>query len=498
MTIDRNESMRQLVEMAVSSGRKRQSAQTGYIHYCYHLQEDEPHLPIPIVENFLFALALLKSRTIENVNEAKTILDGLLHFQNMSEESIAFGNFPIYMHEYPICKDRFTGIQVACAIYWILRQFHHVIGQDLKLRLENSFAKLLTHALKTHREKAAPYPIVMKLSSVAKAGGNLLQLRHIEEEGAKLLDQLVTNSDRSSWYCPESLGEILSGLMMVYPRLSESPWADLWKHLGDTWHRQTCTYVGPAFKEWQCGEEPQVTLYDFIMGYFSGGFSARAMKESMVHLQSTLIPASDDILSEPPYPLRIDGSFGNEQWHLYHHKQLAYCFIEKSPDINPIYLKGYHPLRIVWGDLQRVHTFVCQGGNSKTTEFVLVPGGVDIIFQLNNPVEVEDREKSRETIFFMDAHDELTTLISGQKATTFSLGEEITMRSGVCGLSLTFHLQEGDGRFLGHRMLGNRPSQVCLKGKQRYNASDWQLFMRTVQRSELCIVKASLRIAEGS
>lgn len=493
---ERIENMRQLVDMAMSCARKRQSAQTGYIHYCHHLQDEEPHLPIPIVENFLFALALLRSRTIENVNEARTILDGLLHFQNQSEESMAAGNFPIYMHEYPICKDRFTGVQAAMAIFWILKQFHQVVGQDLKKRLEGSFVNLLAHALKTHSEKPAPYAIAIKIAALAKSGGILLLRQDFEAAGQRMLDQLHANRDPLSWYCPASLGAILSALAMVYPRLSESPWADFWKFLGETWHRHTCAYVGPAFKEWQYGEEPQVTLYDYFLGYFSGGFSERALQDSLVHLETTLIPAYEDVLATPHYPVRIEGSYGEVKWHLFHNKLLAYCFIEKSPEINPVNIKGFHPMRIVWGDRQRVHTFVCQGGNSKATEFAPVPNGVDIIFELSNAVEVEDREKSRETIFFIDIHEGLDMLISGQKATTFALGEEIMIRSGACGLLLTFHLQEGDGRFLGHRMLGNRQSQLNLKGKRRYHAYDWQIFMRTVQRSDLCVVKAELRIAE--
>lgn len=493
---DRIESMRQLVDMAITSGRKRQSAQTGFLHYCYHLQEEEPHLPIPIVENFLFALALLRGRTVENVNEAKIILDKLLHFQNKSKEGMGVGNFPIYLHEYPLCKDRFIGTQVAMTIYWILKQFHQVLGQDLKKRLEEALTNLLSYSLTMHREKAAPYAIAIKIACVAKAGGSFLKRNDFEEEGEKLLEQLHAKWDQSVWYSPAGMGALLSALKMVYPRLSESPWCDFWKHLEETWHAHTCCYVGPALNEWQDGQEPQVTLYDHFLSYFTGEFSARIKRESTIHLEAALIPACDDVfhLSQPPS--RIDRLSNEIKWHLCQNRHLAYCFIEESPTINSIVAKGFHPLRIFWGDRQRVHTFVCQGGNSKTTEFILVPGGVDIIFELCESVEVEDREKSREISFYIDVHEELEILISKQKATTFSLGEEITIRSGKCTLSLTFHLEEGDGRFLGHRMLGNRFSQLRLKGSQRYNAYDWQLFMRTVQRSELCIVKASLRVIE--
>lgn len=494
--VERTESMRQLVDMAINSGRKRQSPQTGFIHYCYHSQDDETHLTIPLVENFCFALALLRSRTIENVNEAKIILEGLLHFQNRDAEGIAAGNFPIYIHEFPICKDRFIGLNIGAVIYWILKQFHMVLGVELKKRLEDCLTRLLQHAMNTHRDKPGPYPVAIKIACLAIAAGMFLQRDDFEIEGKRQLTLLRAEDNRIDWCCPSTMGAMLAALVMVYPRLSESPWIDFWKHLNVTWHRHTCTYIGPAMKEWQCGEEPQVTLYDLFMGYFQGEFSDRAKRESVVHLEGVLIPANDDSLIDLAYPLQVDWTSGRHSWYLCHDETIAYCFIENPPEINPIYIKGFHPLRIVWGDRRRVHSFVCQGGNVKNIEFVKMPTGVDLIFELGNAVEVEDREKSRETIFFMDVHEGMEMLISGHKSTTFSLGEEICIRSGNCVLSLTFHLQEGDGRFLGHRMLGNRYSQLLTKGKQRYGAYDWQIFMRTIQRSELCVVKASLRITK--
>lgn len=492
---ERTESMRQLVDMAIQSGRKRQNYQTGYLHHYYQVQDEEVHVAIPLVENFLFALALLKSRTIENVSEARVLLDNLLHFQNCANNEMSLGNFPIYIHEYPACKDRFTAVQVSMAVYWILKLFHQFLGVELKRRLENSFSSMLTHILKAHTEKPASYPIALKIGALCQAGGGLLQRVDQQSEGQKILDHLLAHPDRIAWCNPAAMGGMLSALTIVYQNISESPWAIFWKHLENTWHRGTCCYAGPAFKEWQDGEEPQVTLYDLFLGHFNGEFSARALRDSIVHLEAVLIQAFEDKFNVLSYPLCVDSPLDNEMWHLDQNQHIAYCFIEKGPEINPAFAKGYHPLRIVWGDRQRVHTLVCQGGNSRRIEFSKVPGGVDILFELDDVVESEDREKNRETVFFVDIHEDLEMLISGHKATTFSLGELLTLRSGACELSLVFHLLEGEGRFLGHRMLGNRPSQIRLKGKQRYDAYDWQLFMRTIKRSEKCVIKASLRIS---
>lgn len=493
---DRTECMRQLVEMALQCGRKRQSNQTGYLHYYYQLQDDEAHVTIPLVENFLFALALLRSRTIENISEAKTLIENLLHFQNRNDSEKGAGNFPIYIHEYPTCKDRFTAVQVSLAVYWILKLFHSVLGAQLKQRLDESLNAMLTHILKVHAEKPASYPVALKIGALCQVAGGLLKRPDLQTEGEKIMEHLLAHPDGVAWCCPESIGTMLSALTLLYPRLSESPWSAFWKHLENTWHHGTCSYAGPAFKEWQDGREPQVTLYDLFLGYFNAGFSARAQRDSIVHLEGTLIPVFEDKFNVTPSLQHFDSSSISGDWHLFQEQNIAYCFIKKSPDLNPAFAKGFHPLRIIWGDRHKVHTFVCQGGNSKKVDFLNVPGGVDIVFELGDIVESEDREKNRETVFFLDIHEGLEMLISGHKATTFSFGEELTFRSDTCEVTLVFHIQEGEGRFLGHRMLGNRPSQVRLKGKQRYEAYDWQLFMRTIKRSERCVIKASLRIQD--
>lgn len=489
------ELLRQLNELAIAFGRKFQSAQTGFIHYCYHIQEGESHLAIPTVENFLFALALLKSRSVDNANEAKNLLEALLHFQNKNAEEISNGNFPIYLHEFPICKDRFTGVRAGSAIYWILKLFHNILGQNLKKRLEESFLNILRHALKMQNEKPAPYALSVQIASLAKAGGIMLQNQPIEACGEELLESLRTTTESLYWHSPMAMGTMLTALTMVYPRLSDSPWKDFWKYLEQTWHRQTCYYVGPAIREWQQGYEPQVSIYDLFLGYFSGRFSDRALRESLVHLEAALIQSYEDTLQEPTYPLKLDQSLGKAKGYVEHGSQLAFSFVEKKLSSN-LEDRAFYPLKIVWGNSSRIHTFVVQGGNSKEIEFKLVPGGIDLFFDLDEIQEIEDREKTREVIFFIDAHDELEQRISGQKATTFLLDEQILLRSGVFNVSLKFSLERGEGKFLGHRMLGNRPSQISLKGSRRYDAYDWQIFLRTLKRSESCVIKASLRFVE--
>lgn len=486
---DSVENMRLLIELAVNSGRKRKSLQTGYLHYYYNHTEQDPHLPIPLIENFLFALALLRTRTMENITEAKVILEGLLHFQNTHDE--IKGNFPIYLHDFPHCKDRLISIHIACVIFWILKQFHQVIGYDLKKRLETALSLSVKYALRAYTEKMASYPISIRIASAAIAAGQILGDQQLSDHGLLMLDTLKANPDETAWFCPSSLGMITASLLMVYPRLSESPWKFFWNHLQATWHRHTATYAGPSLKEWQEGEEPQVTLYDFFCGYFSGEFSTRALKESTIHLEAALIPANGERFEVLTYPLSSHGIIQGAKWFLLQNEKFAYSYIEKGTiEINQAYEKGFHPFRLIWGDRTRVHSFICQGGNAKSIIF----NSNEVTFDLEGSVEVEDRDKNREILFFLDAHEGLEFWVAGQKASTFLFGEKILIKDSKISLSLVFEVQEGEGRFLGHRMLGNRPSQLGAKGMSRFNAYDWQIFLRTISRSDKCCIKAVLNI----
>lgn len=485
------ESMRLLLELALNSGKKRKSQQTGYLHYCYQNTENEPHLPIPLVENFLLALALLRSRTVENIQEAKILLDGLLHFQNKENSSPSKGNFPIYLHDFPSCKDRFIGIHVACVIYWILKQFHQVVGLDLKNRLEESLLLTVKHSLSVYSEKSASYLLSIKIASLAIATGRLLNDQRLSDEGLQMLEVLRKTPDDACLFCPVSMGSMLSSLLMVYSRLSESPWQFFWDHLQATWHRGTGSYAGPSLKESQEGEEPQVSLYDLFCGYFSGNFSDRALKESSTHLEAVLIPISDERFQSLNYPLEVQGTIQGANWFLYHAEGFAYSYIEKGKiEINQALEKRFHPFKMLWGNLHRAHTLVCQGGNAKSIKMT----NTEMIFDIEGPADVEDREKNREILFFIDAHEGLEFFISEQKASTFLLDEIVLVKDQYLSFNLSFHLEEGEGRFLGHLMLGNRPSQLNIKGNARFNAYDWQIFLRTINRTENTRMRVQLKI----
>lgn len=148
------------IELALKAGRKRQSEITRFVHFCYEDPEKSTET-IPTYENFCFALALLRSRSVDNVLEAKTLLEKLLAFQVGQE-------FPVYLHEYPHCRYAGLKSKLSPVIFFILRDFQSVLGEKLRTQLQalqatpevisspetpEEWAEFLIHAQLTDQDK---------------------------------------------------------------------------------------------------------------------------------------------------------------------------------------------------------------------------------------------------------------------------------------------------------------------------------------------------------
>jgi hypothetical protein len=222
------------VELALKAGRKRQSEVTRFVHYCSEHPEKSPET-IPTYENFCFALALLRSKIVENVLEAKALLEKLLAFQVNAE-------FPVYLHEYPLC--RYTGLKSKLypVICFILRDFHSVIGEKLREQLQ---------ALQGFPEEA------------------------------------------SSPESPEDWAEYL-----IHCQITGHDKAPAIKH----WDSSCLSFIGPQRQE---RGEPALTLYDLFLGEWGGKYSARALQDHPIHLRASLIYPAEIILdSRPPQTLQ--------------------------------------------------------------------------------------------------------------------------------------------------------------------------------------------------
>ncbi len=209
--------MRSLIERAVAYGRKRKSSQSGFLHYCYAAPEEAMHQTIPVLDNFLFALALLRSRTVENVLEAKEMLEKLLPFQTET------GGFPIYLHDYPHCKERYLPIWIGLIVCRILAEFAHVLGSEMRERLTGALQKLVGNVKELAEQSTPPYAIAVSRAALFLKAGELLKEKGIEQQGAAWMEAIDKIANYPDWLSPKALGMLLNALSLVYPPARAKP-----------------------------------------------------------------------------------------------------------------------------------------------------------------------------------------------------------------------------------------------------------------------------------
>jgi len=468
--------LHRIIELAVSEGKRRQSVYTGFVHDA----DASGHTPfldrIPTYENLLFVLALLRSRDRVNIQEAKNILDKLLHYQNQ-------GNFPLYLHSYPYCDYRWHAVKFFPPLYWIMTNFHRILGEDLRERLKLTVSALLRYCRTTLEEHPANDAAMLQIGCAEKALGPLINEPSLEARGEEFLKSRIPLKPQPYWYISSQIARILSSLQMLYPSVENSPWKDFWHHISSTWHRYLHCYCGPALNERQWGDFPQPSLYDLYMAYYSGDSSEKWL-EHPVYLQGALVfPTKDQ--SRQENPLSNEGWIEQHHWKTHVAKNYTYSVIEKSPQLKFSEKKGFHPFRLVWGDQNHPSSLVCQGGNVSSLSFIAEEHRVDLFLKLGDV-------DSHEVVFFLSIHNDAKVTVDNASTTAFQLDQEVAIDSSL-PITLQFTVQEGEGEFMGHLMQGNRPAQVKKTDQEPFIALDWQIILRTLRRSSPCTIHVSLK-----
>lgn len=360
------------IELALQAGRRRQSPQTGLIHLCY--EDKERHDTIPLYENFCFALALLRSKTAEHILEAKGLLEKLFAFQ-------VENNFPVYLHEYPVCRDSYMGRKIFPALHWMRKEFGAVLGEALREKVDDLLARM-------DRPAAA--------------------------ERCK---------------SPEEWAEFLLAAQMEGSTEQEAL---------SFWDSSLMAYKGRQRQE---GYEPATTLLDLFMAEGHGVWPKRILRDHPVHIRGALV----------------------RPWIAPEGKRES--SILALPEV------------LYWGGKELLHSLYVEGEHE------------NLCFTLPEGEAVEQNEIA----WYCNASPGNQIFINGQKATTFQTGDEITVFSSVT-VKIKFILVEGRGRFFGHLLKGNRPGQLQRKGESRFEAYDWKIALRTIERREKCIIKCLVDI----
>ena len=277
--------------------------------------------------------------------------DNVLEGKDLLEKLFAFQTaegFPVYLHEYPQCRSRALLQKISLIAAILLRDFSSVLGEALRTRLQ-----------------ALLMPIAIKVNP------------QTPEDWAEFLIQTqITGDDQTA------------ALQL--------------------WDFKALCFKGAQKQD---RGEPAVTLFDLILGQWTGRYSDRAVQDHPVHLQASLID---------PKTISLPEKSSEKKW-----------------------------IRRFWGEGSPTHSSMLhtQGEVAEEESSILI----DL-----SAKEVQDEV---EIAYFLNRHPLTTVSVSGKKATSFQMGESVYVASGSEKFEIVFSLVEGEGRFWGHLSFANRPGQ---------------------------------------
>lgn len=239
---------RKIVELALQAAKKRVSPQTGYIHFYgeepFNIRQDT----IPTVENFCYIYALFRSKLVENIQEAKILLDKLFAFE-------VEGNFPVYLHQFPTCEDTQLSSHLLPIFFYLVRDFEIALGEVFLGKIKAVTSRIVKY--------------LQAREDLSKASSHRLQA-------------FLGKGDLTSWHPenPTAWGEwCICAQMIDYPI----------KEALSCWDEKHFVFTGKAREHLQEGLEPAVTLLDLFMGEYFQEFSARSLVAYPTHLRASII-----------------------------------------------------------------------------------------------------------------------------------------------------------------------------------------------------------------
>ena len=430
---------KELNDLAIREFRGIQSKETGFVHSFYGKSE-APHQAISVLDNFLFALGLCRLKTIEGVQEGKVLIEKLLAYQSVE------GFFPVYLHEFPFIYDRHHGASLLPVLFSIYRYFHRVLGAEISKKLLIAIEKLLSATL--------PELPLMSLPNRFRVGGALVgygELTHSEEwvaKGNALLDfDELKNSP--SKFNPKHLGEAFSGALIAGGKIV----SDMHGWMKSLWHPELCCYAGPFNRIYFNKGEPAITLFDLYM--------------------ASKIPSQAGLLKAPlVFPIEVQSTEIFEQPNMFIGKNYSCSWLLEGEN-----KLGRYPFAFQWDNASLIF-------HAPLTEKVKFNGQDKIEIDMGPCPELETKEPGRELYFYLTPKADQKILINGQTATTFRVGDLLTIEDAHMKIELRF--ESKSGVFQGHISKACLPSEKDNFGQNRFEGYQWQILWRTISRDDHC------------
>lgn len=429
LTHSAEDTRRKLIEFHLEVAKKRISPQTGFLHLFYDDPKAEVQNTIPVLENMYYALALFRTRMSDPILEAKQLIERILPFE-------VEGNFPIYLHHYPSCKDRCLSLHLLPVIHYLLTDYKQVLGEELTKKLEDLSKRIVRHARAVELTKKLPFGADVKLAAFTK--------------------QLTPKTPSSS----QEWGEYLLALHMSHP----SSWLEEQeiKNAASQWNSSLTMYVGEGKVQPQDGYFSKATLFDLFMGMQTRGFSESALQNPILLLSSSLVH---------PFPYEASQLPFNEDT----------LVVLSSNELK-------QPVSLFWKEKEALRSLSLEISGGLVSVEKHLEG---VALQFTYPEELPIDEDNAEIAFYIDAGKTAELIVDGARASTFLISQEVKMQTEERSINIAFFLEEGEGKFFGHISKANRFMQAR---KEVYTAYDWKVGLRTIHRSERCVLRVKLAV----
>jgi hypothetical protein len=393
-------------EKALESGLKRYSATMQWVSS--PIEAESGRSAIYTIDNIAFIYALFASKKADNIVMACRHLSALLPFANSE------GFFPDYLHQYPNSQGLYTSLHVHHTLALIMKYFAGVIPQTLKAAVIACQEK----GQKTMLEKRD----LLEGESFKKALLTVL-CGEGEPEYMQALDRVPTSQDQ------------LLYLFMLHEHVKG---VDIKSYLSqhyDFYFERPLSGDYPMLLE---GSSIYNDLPHYLINYYRLEEKQLTDQEDLLLRSALFKPFNEEIELNEPKALMVESidsadisRSGMGLWRLYYREGNARYSLAVERGVVP--KEGVEKGSVSW----------------------------------HLPAEsFEDRE-NQEIILYLNLAGSVKTVVEGEKATLFQLGQAVDLCFEERKLRLSFHLTSGHGDFTGQIAYGNRASQ-----KKRFHVGD--------------------------
>lgn len=465
---------KQVLEASLAYGQSHLSEQTGYLHLWPQSHEEEAHLAIPFAGNLLYALVLMETKSADNAQEARERVGQLLHFQSPQ------GGFPLFLHQFPSCQDRFFAAQLLPIFAKMVQEHPKAVGEELMARILQACQALMAQFLGELKVHTCPPQLLLPFVTACDALG--YPHPDLEQQG---LERALERKGEDK----HALAQMVLAGVNSSRREKDPRWSELERCFWEQYHPDLAAFVGPAHRDLYFDHEPEPGLFDSLAALWTGKIPHRLLRSSP-HLLQLAMVRGRPLLAPLPSPRELEG----KNWCSKMGRQHTLTVTSQREPVLTHLHHSSHALRIQWGDLHRLHSFVCQAPYADEVIYQLVESGVVIDFLFKDDEAWTEKKWWRDVECSVDLHDALQLTVEGNQATVFQLGESVEVTSGEHKLSFCFESVGGKGRYCGHLHRGNRASQRHKRGEGLYAAFDGQAFVRPVFREGPCTLRLTVHV----